>query len=149
MITAYRLSSARFPVNSGAGAALYGGRWNPIGTEAIYAAATRSLAALEVLVHFAVLPLDFVLTEITIPDDVAVLAIDESALPAGWDGVTPSSDTQRIGADWVGKARYAVLSVPSSIVREERNFVLNPKHPGFGKIGFSRPVPFRFDPRLK
>jgi len=49
--------------HSGKGAALAGGGWNPAGVEAIYAAATLSLADLEVLVRFAVLPRDFVPTE--------------------------------------------------------------------------------------
>ncbi len=149
MIHVYRLSSARFPVNSGTGAALYGGRWNPVGIEAIYAAASRSLAALEVLVHFAVVPLDFVLTEITIPDSLAVLSIDASTLPAAWDDLHVSLATQQIGEQWANEKRYVALSVPSSIIREERNYLLNPEHPRFGEIRFSAPVPFRFDPRLK
>jgi len=120
-----------------------------MGTEAIYTAATRSLAALEVLVHFAVLPLDFVLTEIAIPDDVPVLSIEDSMLPEGWADAVSFSATQAIGAEWVSEGRYGVLSVPSSVVREERNYVLNPKHPDFQKMRFSAPRPFRFDPRLK
>jgi len=100
-------------------------------------------------VHFAVLPLDFVLTEITIPDEVAVLSIEGSMLPDGWADATSFSATQQIGADWVSEGRYGVLSVPSSVVREERNYVLNPKHPAFSRIRFSHPTPFRFDPRLK
>jgi len=64
----YRLSSRKYPANNGKGAAKYGGRWNPVGTEAIYAAATVALATLEVLVQFAILPKDYVLTEIHIPD---------------------------------------------------------------------------------
>ena len=67
MTRCYRLSSGRYPSNSGKGAAIAGGRWNPVGVEAIYAAATASLAALEVMVGFSVLPRDFVLTEIHIP----------------------------------------------------------------------------------
>lgn len=149
MIAVYRLSSSRFSANSGAGAAIYGGRWNPAGLEAIYASATRSLAALEVLVHYSIVPLDFVLTEISIPDDLAMLSFDKPSLPLGWDDPGVSTATQQIGAHWLIEQRYAVLSVPSSIVQEERNFVLNPKHPRFSEIHFSVSVPFRFDSRLK
>jgi hypothetical protein len=55
VIEVYRLHSSRFPANSGKGAAINGGRWNPRGTEAVYAAASSALAALEILAHYAVL----------------------------------------------------------------------------------------------
>jgi RES domain-containing protein len=64
----YRLHSRLFRGDSGVGAALYGGRWNPPGVEAIYASATISLAVLEILVHYSVLPKDFVATPIEIPE---------------------------------------------------------------------------------
>jgi RES domain len=66
MPTVDRLSSNRYPANSGAGAALHGERWNPIGTPAIYCAENRLLAALEILVHYSVLPRGFVMTRIGI-----------------------------------------------------------------------------------
>jgi RES domain-containing protein len=59
ILEVYRLHSKRYPANSGKGAALHGGRWNPPGVEAIYTAQSRSLAALEILVHYAVLLRDF------------------------------------------------------------------------------------------
>jgi len=64
VIVVYRLASSRFPANSGAGAALHGGRWNPVGTEVIYTADSQPLAALEILAHYEVLPKDFVITPI-------------------------------------------------------------------------------------
>jgi RES domain-containing protein len=135
----FRLSSPRFPANSGLGAALYGGRWNRIGTEAIYASESRSLAALEILVHFSVLPKDFVLSEIDIPDELSILRLGISDLTAGWDSEAVVEATQDIGERWTREGRYAVLSVPSTIVPAERNFVINPSHPEFPAIRFSPP----------
>jgi RES domain-containing protein len=149
VITLYRLSSALFPADSGAGAALYGGRWNRVGTEAIYAAQTASLAALEVLVHYSVLPKDHVLTEIQIPDALEILHWEEDVLPAGWKSELPTLDTQDLGEMWVREGRYALLSVPSSIIPRERNFIINPAHPHFRQIRFLPPLAFHFDPRLK
>lgn len=149
MINVYRLSSSRFQANSGAGAALYGGRWNSVGTPAIYASASRSLAALEILVHYDAIPRDFVLTEIYIPDELGVLVLEEGTLPAGWDAEQSPTATQEIGDRWIRDGKHIVLSVPSSVVPLERNFVINPLHSGFSQVGFSRSVPFRFDPRLK
>lgn len=148
MISLYRLSSARFPANSGAGAARYGGRWNRVSTDVIYAAQTASLAALEVLVHYSVLPKDHVLTEIQIPDSLAILRWEEDVLPSGWKSDVPIQETQELGEIWVREGRYALLSVPSSIIPGERNFIINPAHPDFRQISFQPSLPFQFDPRL-
>jgi RES domain-containing protein len=149
VISLYRLSSALFPVDSGMGAALFGGRWNRSGTPVIYAAQSASLAALEILVHYSVLPRDHVLTGIQIPDRLVILRLEEDSLPEGWDGETSIAATQDLGEKWVREGEYPILSVPSSVVPMERNFIINPAHPAFGEIGFQQPVPFRFDPRLK
>lgn len=149
MIEAYRLHSSRYAANDGKGAAITGGRWNPKGTEVVYAAASRSLAVLEILVHYSVLPEDFVITPIVIPDGVAVIEVLNTMLVAGWDQPIPSSTTQEYGRAWIASNGSAVLSVPSAVVTLERNFVLNVQHPDFRDIQFGRSEPFRFDPRLK
>jgi RES domain-containing protein len=131
------------------GAALQGGRWNPKGVEVVYAAATVSLAALEVLVQFSTLPRDFVLTEIHIPAAILIESLHEQDLPTDWQAFSPSSTTQEIGRRWAVELRSAVLSVPSAIIPVERNYVLNPSHPDFGQIQFLPSTPFRFDSRLK
>ncbi len=149
MISLYRLSSAKFPANSGDGAAEFGGRWNLVGTPVIYASQTASLAALEVLVHYSVLPRDFILTEIQVPENLAILRWEPQTLPAGWDGNVVTAETQELGTRWVREGRAALLSVPSSIIPKERNFVINPAHPAFLRIKFLPSAPFAFDPRLK
>lgn len=107
------------------------------------------MAALEILVHFSVLPQDFAVTEIIVPDDIDVLRVSVADLPPGWDGETISDSTREIGDRWARQARHAILSVPSAIVSEERNFIINPAHPAFTSIRFFPSTPFRFDPRLK
>jgi RES domain-containing protein len=149
MTRAWRLCSSRFPANSGTGAAIYGGRWNPKGIEAVYAASSAALAALEILVHYDVLPNDFVLTEIVFPTHFRIKRLEASKLPSGWDDETPIAETQDLGADWIRDRLHAVLSVPSTVVASEKNYVINPKHPEFARIDFRTPVPFRFDSRLK
>lgn len=125
----------------------------------IYAASNPSLAALEVLVHYSVLPQDFVLTEIRIPDGISIEVVSDEQLPPDWDAELPepttvqATDSQMFGVTWISQKRSAVLNVPSTIIglacRSERNFVLNPEHPDFSRIEFRPSVPFRFDPRLK
>jgi RES domain-containing protein len=120
-----------------------------VGIEAIYAAASLSLATLEILVHFVDVPNDYTFTTIDIPDAVVIEAVPDRRLPRGWNATTGSTAARTFGAKWALELRSAVLSVPSSIVRAERIFVINPMHPDLKLITFSRPKLFRFDPRLK
>lgn len=149
MTEAYRLHSSRYPGNDGRGAAINGGRWNPKGTEVIYASASRSLAILEILAHYAVLPKDFLLTPISIPDSVSIMDVPETLLVTGWNQPLPMASTQEYGRSWIAANSSAVLSVPSTIVPSERNYVLNVMHPDFRAVVFGPSEPFPFDPRLK
>jgi RES domain-containing protein len=147
---AYRLCSKRHPSKSGKGAALNGGRWNPTGTEVIYASSSAALCLVEVVVHLAAeLPDDYVLTEIHIPETVPIESVPDDKLPANWDALTDQPEPQEFGGRWARELRACVLSVPSCIVPTERNFVINPAHADFAAIQFLPPQPFSFDHRLK
>jgi RES domain-containing protein len=116
----------------------------------IYAAQSASLAALEIMVHYSVLPQQFALTEIKVPHHlVPMISYNAAELPAGWDGDVPIHATQSLGESWVRAGVHTILRVPSSIVPTEHNFVINPEHTLFSTLQFMPPVPFRFDPRLK
>ena len=142
ILEVYRLHSERYPANSGKGAALHGGRWNPPGIEAIYTAEYRSLAALEILVHYTVLPRDFVLTPIRIPEDHVIV----TRLPT--NPLFPELQNRGdLASNWFSIT--AVVGVPSVIIPQERIYVLNPAHPEFQYIMFLDSEPFQFDPRLK
>jgi len=95
------------------------------------------------------LPEDFVVSAITIPDAVDIETVARRLLPRGWNRVSGSKAAKEFGKRWVKDARSAVLSVPSSIVANERLFVLNPAHPDFSQIRFGKPEPHVFDARLK
>jgi RES domain-containing protein len=133
---------------SGEGAALAGGRWNSAGTKVIYLSEHKSLAALETLVH---LPRSatarFAFFQVELPAE-SIEPLPPAALPAGWTKVPPQTDTQAIGDAWVRDQRSAILAVPSVIISEELNYLLNPAHPDFKKIRVGNPQPFTFDPRL-
>lgn len=77
------------------GAKLYGGRWNPIGIEVIYASASISLAVLEVLVNTPELPADYTLTEIHIPAHEFVEYVPDNRLPQRWNSPTDFQGTRR------------------------------------------------------
>lgn len=164
MTVAYRLCSSRYRPNSGKGAALYGGRWNRIGLEAIYAAESRALSALETLVHYAVLPRNYVVTEIHIPDRTKILQLADFFREfARYPGTLRKDyiafrerraslyefETRMIGSRWFETGVSAVLCVPSVIIPEERNYVFNVGHSDFKNIKFLPSKPFFFDPRLR
>lgn len=133
----------------GEGARLFAGRWNPAGVPAVYASEHLSLAVLEVLVHARAhqIRVGFHAFEITIPE-VLVEVVPDERLPRGWDGAAIARATRELGERWARERRSVALSVPSVIVRQERNLVLNPLHPEFAQLRVARPVRFRFDERL-
>lgn len=148
-MTVYRICKAKYPANDGEGARLAGGRWNHKGTPLVYCGATASLCALEVLAHSAKLPADMIVIGAGIPKSVSIRTIEETDLPANWRGPVATRKTKDIGTSWAKSGATAVLSVPSVVVPNERNYLLNPAHPDFSKIRFSTPKPFVFDKRLK
>jgi RES domain-containing protein len=133
----------------GEGARLFPGRWNPAGVPVVYANEHLSLAVLEILVHARVdqVRIAFHAFQITIPDALVEVVPDER-LPRGWDGAAIERSTREFGETWARERRSVALSVPSVIVRQERNVVLNPVHPDFGQLEIARPARFRFDERL-
>jgi RES domain-containing protein len=147
----YRLSREKFSHNlSGTGAALYGARWNSVGTELVYTAANRSLAMAEVAVHLtlATLPEDFVMLTISIPDDISIETILEKDLSDGWNNFPYLSNTQGIGDKFVTQGDYCILSTPSAVTQGDNNFLLNPVHPDFKRIKIIDSKKFPFDHRI-
>jgi RES domain-containing protein len=147
-----RLVKARFSSAAlfGSGAKAYGGRWNSKGIAMIYTSDCISLAALELLVHLhrAEVLNQYRLFTLQIPDD-GVMSLDESALPEDWRRDPPPSTTVRIGDEWSESLQSIALAVPSAIVPQQRNILLNPTHGEFDSIvaGASND-PLDFDPRL-
>jgi RES domain-containing protein len=133
----------------GKAAQRFGGRWNSPGRRAVYASATKSLAVLEILVHLDVgrrLP-PIVAFTFDVDDDL-VDRLPAAKLPRHWRTSRGLLATQQLGDAWLASGRALALVVPSAIVPEESNYVLNPEHPGFDRLKFGRSTPFVLDPRL-
>lgn len=116
----------------------------------MYTSATLSLAILELLVHVDPdsLPPDLVVMFVELPESLEIETLRGADLPADWRAYPAPESLQRLGTDWVRAARTPVLSVPSAIVPQERNYLLNPRHPRVRRLHASRPEPFTMDPRL-
>ena len=145
----HRLARLAHAKLDGEGARLAGGRWNSPGRAAVYASSRLSLAALELLVHTDVplVPPDLVAFEIEIPDALEVESVALGDLPKDWR--QPGHLACRsIGDTWLAEERTAVLRVPSAVVPEEMNYVINPRHRAAKAIHVVGRRKFAFDSRL-
>lgn len=134
---------------SGEGALKFGGRWNSIGTPLVYSSDSLALAAIEILTggiptglleKYVKIPIDF---DGSLAETLAV-----SDLPKEWCRYPPGHKTQSIGDTWVRGMKSVLLKVPSVVIKEEFNYLINPAHPDFKKLLIGKPEAFSFDPRL-
>ena len=138
----FRLHRRSRPAADYQGSLIQSNRWNPTGVPILYCSAALSLACLEVLVH---------LTAEEIPPDYAYSSAElpEPAEDADFEGDVVDPDaTRRYGHSWVRSRRSLAILVPSVVIPEERNALLNPLHHAFNEIAWTLPRPFRFDRRL-
>ncbi|WP_276166767.1 RES family NAD+ phosphorylase [Zobellia alginiliquefaciens] len=147
----YRISKGKYKDDlSGTGAELYGGRWNNKGNKMLYTASSRALAMAEVAVHvdYGILPTDYFLISISVPD-TKILEVNLKLL-AGFDWRTnpPSPITQYMGDDFLLGLKGLVLRAPSVVVPGDSNILINPLHKDFSKVKVKKVEPFKFDPRL-
>ncbi|MFW5657013.1 MAG: RES family NAD+ phosphorylase [Bacteroidota bacterium] len=149
----YRISKKEYIHDlSGAGAGLYGGRWNRKGINMLYTAATIALAYVEFLVHnYHVLKTTRVcLAEIQIDQPGTIITVNKDNLPEGW----PNSNagikvTQKAGTDFITKNEHYLLKAPSAIVPGEYNYLINPRHPNHVTTTIKHLIdPLEYDPRL-
>jgi RES domain-containing protein len=151
VVEAWRICKSRYASTAfdGEGARQYGGRWSSVGTRVVYSAGSRSIAILETLTRLeSIVPLPaFVIVSAGF-DPSLVERLDPGDLAANWRVQPPSPVTQVLGDAWVESGRSAVLKVPSVVVPEESNFLINPAHQDFRKVRIGRPQPLEIDPRL-
>jgi RES domain-containing protein len=132
----------------GEGARLFGGRWNSPGVALVYGSQHKSLAALEQLVHFnPIRPNRFKVFSFQFSESL-IETVSPRNLPKDWRQEPPPPSAQRFGSIWARDLRSAILAIPSIIIPDELNYVLNPAHSDFKKIKIGKPDDFSFDARL-
>jgi len=147
----YRIAKTRFIEDlSGTGARLNGGRWNHPNTSVVYTSSSRALATVEFLVHIppAYLPIHLSLATIDIPDTIQIEALSHSKLPHNWRQYPSPKQLADMGDAWIFTARNLALAVPSAIIPQESNILLNPLHPDMQHISILSVEPYHFDERL-
>ena len=135
---------------AGDGALRTPGRWHSRGRRVVYCAQNPAAALLEILVHFEIdihdLPVRYRLLKIHAPDDVPVEHVSVDHLPSDWPEKTDV--TRALGDGWLARGSAALLTVPSAIVPETFNVLLNPAHPDTKRITIVETGEHAFDPRL-
>lgn len=146
----WRLTRAPFRALDGEGARIAGGRWNSEGRPVVYASGTLALAALEYLVHVdpADVPDDLLAMGIEVPDRAPSMSVRPEDLPQDWNRTPDHEACHAIGDAWADAGKTLLLRVPSAIVPEEDNVLVNPRHAGASTLRVARERAFRFDPRL-
>ncbi|MBL0343302.1 MAG: RES family NAD+ phosphorylase [Bacteroidetes bacterium] len=135
---------------SGQGAEKSGGRWNSKGTPMVYTSDSRALCLTEMVVNLQLnlLPIDFNIVSILLPDDLPIDTLLFKKLPNDWNDFPHSHSTQKIGDDFFTTRKFVALKVPSAVVPMEFNIVINPQHPLIGKVKVIDISDFVIDRRL-
>jgi len=147
----FRLAKAKYSSDlSGMGAAKTGGRWNSKGISIIYTSESRALCTAEIAVHtpLGLLPLDYEIISIEIPDTVEIKVLPTHEYPINWNSIPHSATPQKTRDNFIMQNDYAVLKVPSAVVQGDFNYLLNPNHTDFKKIKIVKAESFSFDSRL-
>lgn len=147
----FRLSKCSYCDDlSGKGAELWGGRWNSKGLALVYTSESRALCITEIAVHIplGIMPEDYCMSTIEIPEDIFVKEIEMSQLPDDWKSFPHSESTQIIGNEFIKSKKELVLKVPSAVVPGEYNYLINPAHATISKIRIVNTEAFLFDERL-
>lgn len=145
----YRIASKEYIHDlSGYGAKLNGGRWNREGISVLYTGSSIALCAWEYWVHLPptinLLQNAFAVAAIQIPD-TSILTLKAAELPADWE--TEEGVLFSITDSWIEENNYLIMQVPSAIIQNEWNYLINPLHPLFSSVLLESVAPFAFDKR--
>lgn len=134
---------------SGTGAALFPGRWNKKGIPVLYTGESREIALLETLVHLPPMmcpPLS--LLSIQIPED-SITTLEIADLPPNWNHYPAPAVLAQIAHQWIEQGKTIALKVPSCIIPTAHNYILNSRHPDYGKVNIFSEESFALDVRLR
>ena len=148
----YRITQEKYTNDlSGNGARIYGGRWNSEGLFAVYTSSSRALALLETLAHTPAKFLSdkkYILVTLSLPDTIKSEEIDRTKLSTGWDAPDTRPLTKKLGDKYLRSKTSLLLVVPSVLIPEENNYLLNPLHSDLKKIKLINKRRIDFDARV-
>ena len=147
----YRISSRKYADDlTGEGARLHGGRWNHKLTPCLYTAATRALAVLEYSVNVNIddIPRALCITSIEIPD-TSILLLEQAHLPGDWRYAPAPPTAKDFGTTLLKQNQYLAIQIPSVVIPEEFNYLINPLHPEMRRVHIVEVKDCVYDLRIK
>ncbi|MEO5684907.1 MAG: RES family NAD+ phosphorylase [Chitinophagaceae bacterium] len=147
----YRIARSKYAADlSGEGARLFGGRWNHKNTACVYTAASRALAVLEYAVNVNIddIPRGLSIARFEVPAD-SIISFSMADLPGDWQQHPAPSSTKDFGTAILRSAEKLLIKLPSVIIPEEWNYLINPAHADAGLIKFLDASDYPFDMRIK
>ncbi len=150
-LSVYRMAREKYADTalSGIGAEKVGGRWTPPGYRAVYTASSVSLALVETLVHVdSDLMMKHIIVKIEVPDSILIERIDPNSLPKDWRASPAPLALRDIGEQWLTSETTLILEVPSVVVPQEFNYIINPLHSDVEQLKVGQPTRFSIDPRI-
>jgi RES domain-containing protein len=146
----YRLAKTKYANDlAGTGCIYSAGRWHLEGTRVLYTAEYASLAVLEVLGHTDILPRNYSLVQLALPETASIKWVGADELPTNWNHSPAPLVLADIAQQWIDEGKYWIMRVPSVHSPTEFNFLLNPLHPEHLTLQIISIVPYTFDSRLK
>lgn len=127
------------------------GRWNSEGKKVLYTSESISLAYLENMAQRRGFGFntDFRIMVIEIPSKLPFHEVKLSDLPKNWRSFRNYDDCQNIGDEWFDEYTYLYMKVPSAVVMENCNIVINTLHPSYKALKLLDVLPFYPDSRLE
>jgi RES domain-containing protein len=126
------------------------GRWHTRGHRVVYCAKSPAAALLEILVHYEMevrdLPTLYRLLKITAPGDLVIEHTSLGELPKRLGG--ENRPHTHIGDAWLTRRSAALLHVPSAVVPETVNVLVNPAYPDATRLSITKVSDHVIDPRL-
>jgi RES domain-containing protein len=109
------------------------GRWNTEGKKVIYASENLATAFLESMLRRQGVGFNtnFLTLTLSIPHLKFITTIKENKLPSGWKSPNDYVISQKIGDAWYLSQRSVVLKIPSAILADSYNIVINTTHKDF------------------
>lgn len=134
----------------GRGGLLASARWHSQGRPIVYLAASPAGALVEVLVNLELdpvrIPATYTLLKIEAPDDIVIARIDAASLPESWQQDLLWSRSR--GDEWLAEGQQVLLEVPSAILPDTHNFLLNPLHRDAQRVRILSQQAYAYDRRL-
>jgi RES domain-containing protein len=134
---------------SGEGGLLYSARWHTAGQRIVYLAESPAGAMIEALVHLELdetdWPRSYYLMQVEYPESLSIEAPKPTPAKT-WK--TSLAATRKLGDEWLRARRSALARVPSAILPETWNVLLNPEHRDAKQVRIVKTIRAEYDPRL-